>query len=225
LAITRVAVGTVATGITATVTPGLPAGFFTDDIHVCLVNLENTTAVSFPAGWTQKIALNNTLRTEIWWRRAVAGDTGPAISGAGLGIVARIVGYRGCTRGGDPFSAFGSQANAASTTDTAPAITPLEANDMILFAGSALNLAAMTFSAYSGTNPTFSEAMQNDLTGDTNHIAGFLADGIKTDATTTGTRTATISVSSLNNGALLSLSTDPIGMIAPGPRGILSGRT
>src|SRR5712691_1032612 len=80
--ITFVAAGTNAVAIATSVSPGLPAGFAANDIHVLVVTTENNDVITVPAGWTKKIELANgsTMKLTVAWRRAVAGDTAPTIS-------------------------------------------------------------------------------------------------------------------------------------------------
>lgn len=203
--------GTIATGQNGNVTPGLPTSpiWLPYDIHVCVVGAADNVTVTFPAGWTKKIELNNgtTERLTVAWRRAVAGDAAPLVThAAGGDIAAQIMGYRGAVTNNDPFDAVASQANASSTTITAPTITPLNANDMILFIGTTINGSNLaTISGYSGTNPTFTERIDGGASGGSNNVAIFLADGSKNDFTATGSRTATGSQAGVNIGALLSM--------------------
>lgn len=191
-------------------TPGLPSGFQADDIHVAVILAGNNDVITVPGGWTKKIEQDNgtSHRLTVAWRRAVGGDSTPTFSGNSQDVTAQIFGFSGCTTSGDPFSAAQAQANASGTTVTAPAITPVNANEMILFVGGASNLGAspLNFSAYSGTNPTFTEGFDNAYTGGLVFNLGiFGAYGLKTDTTSTGSRTATISNTGESTAALLSL--------------------
>lgn len=192
-------------------TPGLPSGFQADDINVAVIMAGNNDTISVPAGWTKKIEQDNSTvhRLTIAWRRAQAGDPTPTFSGNTQDIIAQVIGFSGVVNSGDPFSASGAQANASGTTVTAPAITPLNANEMVIFVGGRSNTGATTstFSGYSGTNPTFTEAFDNANTAGAvvYDLAIFGAYGIKTDTTSTGSRTATATNAGENTGALLSL--------------------
>jgi hypothetical protein len=138
----------------------------------------------------------------------VGGDTAPSITGATQDVIGRIVGYLGCIKSGDPFATmFASQSNASSATVTAPAIGILIGQCMGIFAGgwTTTGGAAPTFSGYSGTLPTFTEAVDNNITGITVNPAICLADGICNTTGTTGSRTATATFADVNSGALLAL--------------------
>lgn len=227
MAIARTAVGTEAHASSGNISPGIPAGTAANDILVCVVcNGAGGDVLSFNSGdgsWTKKIELANGTqhRLTVAWRRAAGGDAAPVISGATQDIQARIVGYSGCVAAGDPFEASNSQNNSASTTVTAPTITPLTNGAMILFAGcqSDTGAGAPTFSGYTGTNPTFTEAIDNVFSGSTINPAIFLADGLDSDSSATGSRDATSTVSLISSAALLALT--PVGG-APTFPGLLS---
>lgn len=136
---TLVGAGTAAYTATsaATIAPGLPTGWAADDIHVIVAARSDNTAMTSLTGWTLLSAGNNTTgqRVEVWWRRAVAGDTAPTITFGSGTIVrgARMYGVRGCPPSGDPFSvALSRSDNAASATVTFATITPPDANTLLL---------------------------------------------------------------------------------------------
>lgn len=204
VAITFNAAGTGASATGANITPGLPAGFVADDIHV-LVIANAAGTLGGLTGWTQRISFANL--HQVWWRRAVGGDTAPTITGATGDIVGRIFGFRGCSTSGDPFDASDTATTASSTTVNAPAITTLNANSMILFAVTYRDFASTTslISGWSGTNPTFADGGQTNASL-TDNVGVNIAYGIKTDVSTTGARTATLDSAPDNNwGSLLAL--------------------
>ncbi len=191
-------------------TPGIPAGTATNDILVAIVVSTRLATLTTPSGWTKKLETTNSTEhiQTIFWKRAGSSESAPSITGQQFDIQAQIVGFSGCTTTGDPFSAALATPNASSTTVTASAITPGSANEMILFAiaWSTTGAGTSTFSGYSGTNPTFSEAFDSQFGGGVVHnLSIALAYGLKTDTTATGSRTATASAADLNTGALLSL--------------------
>ncbi len=211
MAIAFVAAGTAstATGGGAS-TPGIPAGTTTNHILVALAASTSTGVLTTPSGWTKKIeTTNSTAHVQtIFWKRAGASESAPSITGQQFEVQSQIVAFSGCITTGDPFSAAAGQANASSTTVTAPTITPGSANEMILFgiAWSTQGAGTSTFSGYSGTNPTFAEAFDSQFGGGVVYnLSIALAYGLKTDATATGARTATGSAAELNTGVLLSL--------------------
>lgn len=123
----------------ATITPTLPTGWAANDIHVLLAARSDNTAMTALGGWTQIAALsgNNTAahRVEVWWRRAVGGDTDPVVTFGSSTIVrgARIFGIRGCPTSGDPFHTSSRQDNAVTSDDIAmPEVTPSIASTYVL---------------------------------------------------------------------------------------------
>lgn len=203
MAITFTVAGTVASAASGNITPTLPAGFQADDIFVMVVYTSNNTAPTFPGDWTTKLGTNNgaTQRVTVAWARATGGSGNPLVTHSAGFIIARIAGFRGVTTSGDPFDAAAAQANASSATITAPDITTTHTNDMVLFCGGWF-AGTGGASGYSGTNPTFTEAIDNLISGEDQNIC--LAYGIKSDAAAVGSRTATITAG-INVGALLSL--------------------
>ena len=127
--VTHVGAGTAAFTATngATLAPGLPTGWAADDIHILVGVRSDNTAGTTPSGWTPIAALtgNNTTahRVEVYWRRAVAGDTAPTYTfGSGTTVRgARIYGFRGGATSGDPFdtgTGAPTRANTASGSTT-----------------------------------------------------------------------------------------------------------
>lgn len=216
MAITFIAAGTVANAASGNVTPALPAGWAANDIVVGIVQAADNITVTVPAGWTKKLETNSTatLRQTVFYRRAVAGDLAPVVThAAGNAIIARLYAFRGCVAAGDPFGAALARANSATATCTADAITPPAANSAVLFVGSeeltGNTSGAPVWGTYSGTNPVFAEVGDNNYELGSNSISGAVAWGIKTDTTTTGSRTAAITgeaaTPTANIGTLLAL--------------------
>jgi Concanavalin A-like lectin/glucanases superfamily len=136
---TVVAAGTAAYTATngATIAPGLPSGWAANDIHVLIAARGDNTAMTTLSGWNSLSAANNTaaFRVEVWWRRAVGGDTAPTITFGTSTIVrgAQIIGIRGCPTNVDPFAvALSRSDNAASATVTFATITPNQAKTLLL---------------------------------------------------------------------------------------------
>lgn len=199
--------GAVAAAASGNITPTLPGSFATGDIAICICCQADNVVSTMPAGWTIVDPTNNNgLNNErVWWawRRLTVGDANPLIThAAGNTIIARITVYRGVITTGDPYSAKSVNTTAASNTATALAITPTDADSMIVFCGGQADNSA--WSGYSGTNPTFTESIDN-LTTLGNDASIFLADGRRTTADSTGNRTATASRSFQNVAFLIAL--------------------
>jgi hypothetical protein len=142
---TFVAAGTAAYTATngATIAPALPSGWAADDIHILLIARSDNTAATSITGWTKitpsGAAENNTAaqRVELWWRRAVAGDSAPTIT-FGSGTVVRggrIYGIRGCPTASDPFDATIRENTAApaNANVVSSGVTTTVANTLALF--------------------------------------------------------------------------------------------
>lgn len=200
MAIARRSVGTAAKSAGATsVTPGMPAGWQPGDLLVAFVR--NSSPVTFPAGWTKEIDHTTGAPFTIGYRRAQAGDTAPLVSQPGGGAIhAVVVAYTGALASGNPIDhPTAAKNNASSTTVTSNNFTPSVAGEIVIFFVSIANNRSV--SGYSGTNPTFSEML------DTNSpdVSMAAADGLKTDTTATGARTATLDSASPNTGALFGI--------------------
>ena len=200
-AISFVAAGTQGSASSGNITPGLPSGWAADDIHVCLIGSADNVNSTMPAGWTAWDAgTNNTsaLRTTVFWRRAVAGDTDPLITHTAGGTIKGVIaGYRGCITSGDPADVLGATTvNASSTTMTfsSGGITTIADNDMVVEL--AVAGGNITSSTYTGS-PTPTERF--DTGGQV--IAEFSV----TPPGGTGSRASTISAAKLNNGYLVAL--------------------
>jgi hypothetical protein len=205
MAVTLFGVGTVAAAASGNITPTLPASFATNDVAILICAQSDVVVSTIAAGWTIVDPTNSGAAHRCFWawRRLTAGDADPLIThAAGDAIIARIAVFSGVQTSGDPYDVKSAQANASSSTVTAAAITPGTANSRILFMGGLKDDGA--FSAYSGTNPTFVEDIDN-LTALGNDVSICMASGDKTDTTTTGSRTATNARTNVNVGFLVAL--------------------
>jgi len=207
----RRAVGTVASATSGNISPGIPAGTAANDILLCVVLNGANDVLTFSGAWAKKVEVNNGTahRMTLAWLRAAGGDAAPTISGATQDIIARIVGYSGRVTSGDPFDGTPTTHvdTSATATITGDAITTTLGSDDIFFCGGQSTTGAEqpTFSGYSGSNPSFAEAIDNVFAGGVVNPAIFAADGIKTDASTTGNRTATSTESLVATGILAAL--------------------
>lgn len=146
------AAGTAASGLGAQ-SPGLPAGWQADDIHILAAVRDQPTSFSVPSGWTSifggAVTSGSWLYAVVCWRRAVGGDTAPSI-GTGLdGFIARIFGFSGCLTSATPIDAPTNPANInnGSNPKATNTFDPSEANEMMV----ALDLSG---SDSTGSTPT-----------------------------------------------------------------------
>jgi hypothetical protein len=230
-AITFVAAGALAedSGAGGNITPALPAGILANDILVLVISAADNIVCTLPAAYTKKLETNSGTigRQTVAWARATGTDTAPLVThAAGNAIGARILAYRGCITTGDPFSAAVANAVAqgVSTTITATTITPAN-NEMVLLITSAFDNNTSSFpstqSGQSGTNPTFTERIDDSTNGlNTNGWCRAAADGIS-NGTATGSRTSTLAVAmsaaGTSVGSLLALKLPVAGGARPKP--------
>lgn len=196
------------TATTATaLTPTLPTGWAAGDIHILLAARSDNTAMTALSGWTQISAANNTTaqRTEVWARRAVAGDTNPSVTfGSGTTVRgARIIGIRGA----DPSIALSSlifthRSNAASNIMTFDSTTTIDANNLLL---------AMYTYEDDPSNASLINTGWTTFATSTSSLGNDMAMGYATKpvpiASSTGTMTSIVSVgtwaNSVNSGIVI----------------------
>jgi hypothetical protein len=228
VAVSFVAAGATAPGGSGDVTPAMYTGVAVDDIIVVVVTAADNVVCSFPAAYTVKVGLTNgtTLKTTVAWKRATStSEAAPLVTHtAGDTITARCLGYRGANGAGgtsDPFDTAITSANASSTTDTIAAITPSVANCMLICVISGGGIGTSnpnSFTAPTGTNPTFgADWTPSDQNGSGINEADMqVFHGIKTDTTSSGSRTSTLGVAAaVNSSVLLALQPPGGGAAAP----------
>lgn len=204
--VTFQAAGAVVNAASGNVTPALPTGWAANDIWLLLIaSLDNINS-TVPAGWTSIDAGTNNgagLRTTLYWRRAVAGDTAPLVTHtAGSGISAVIIGYRGVITSGSPFDvnqAVFVKTPASTTNNFGGGMTTTVNGDMIVLLS---GVGGRTTSATYTGSPTPTERVDGPDAKDRPEVV--IADFVLATDGATGARTSTIS-SFLNNGYQLSL--------------------
>ena len=94
-------------------TPGLPAGWASNDIFLLCVELFNDGAVSAPSGYAAVPGTPQGIGTPgaaasvqqyLFWRRATGSESAPTVAIPGAGGTAIIMGIRGCVTTGNPWS-------------------------------------------------------------------------------------------------------------------------
>ena len=130
----------------ATFAPGLPTGWAVGDLLILVLHASNNdTFVSLTSsGWTKRspsgVSENNTAaqHVEVWWKRAVSGETAPTCS-LTTNTVTIVRGGMMCAvrharAFGDPFLAESRLNNAASATVSTTNISPAETATLGIFA-------------------------------------------------------------------------------------------
>lgn len=198
--------GAIAYAASGNVTPALPTGWLPSDVWLCFIASLDNVSSTLPAGWTAIDAGTNNgtlLRTTLYWRRAVTGDTAPLVThAAGSGISAVVVGYRGVTTSASPFnvnqSVFVKTPTSIVNNFGAGMTTTINNCTIVLLSG----IGGQTLTnAYTGT-PTPTERI--DAPNTASYPSLVVADFLLATPGATGSRTSTIT-SFLNNGYQLSL--------------------
>ncbi len=199
------ATGTTAGGGAASLSVNVPTGTLANHVMIAVLSVRGNQTFTTPAGWTpvpnaSQVTASAGLSQIAYYR--VAGGSEPAsytfswsASDRGAGAIVTYSGASPCA----PVSASNGQANAASTTITAPSIGNAFTNTMLvgLFggqrAGLTLTPAAMTAIA------------TVDSGGGANGATVLLAEQAQAASGATGTRTASSSTSAQNIGQLLAI--------------------
>jgi RHS repeat-associated protein len=196
------AVASSASAPLAELTIDTPSGTAADDVLLAGVNVRSDATISAPAGWTQvrSDVSGTALRQTIFVRTAGASEpadytftfSGPVVAATG-GIIA-FDGMDMVT----PVDASGGQANAASSSVTAPSISTTVADTTLV--GFYATADDATFTAPSGMTERFDVLAEG--TSDTSSASATVS-VVGTGAT--GTKVATASKSAVNIGALVAL--------------------
>lgn len=206
MAVAFQATGAVINAASGNVTPALPA-FAANDIFIVVVASLDNVAQTLPVGWTAWDAGTNNgaaLRTSIWWRRAVLGDTAPLVThAAGAGISAVVFSARGADTTGDPadiISAASVNAAGATLTYTAGVVTSFVSELALLLAGVG---GQATVATYTGA-PTPSERDDGPNVAARPEVNS--ATFTQLNPGSTGSRAATISSAAfVSNGYIITL--------------------
>ena len=193
------ATNTPITGITIS----KPTGTTTNDVLLAALTIRGAAiTITPPSGWTQvrSDASGSTVNQTIY--RKVAGGSEPSsyaftFSDPVSAAVGGIVGYTGVDTT-TPIDVSGGQANASSTSVTAPSVTTTVANtQLVAFFGTANDT---TFSAASG----MTERYDTDADG-SSQVAGAADDVAQAAAGASGTKVATAGIAAVNIGQLVAL--------------------
>ena len=206
-AVTLVGASTLGGGNGTSFTVSRPAGIAVGDVLLAVVAAKeggSARTISAPAGWTSVVltdAGSGEFRQEVFWKAVAAGDpASDTFTTSSSGRVAIVMlAYRGVDNV-SPIAAQGGQANASSSSVTAPSISPAAANTTLVgFFGTSNGNAGFTAP---GTMAL--EASDGSSAGP-NGVAIAAADEALAAAGATGARTATASSSAVNIGQLVAL--------------------
>lgn len=202
--------------------PPIPAGTIADDIMVLPLECNAGEVYNVPAGWahvTGSPVIAADTRLAVMWRRFVAGDVAPSISGPIDHTVMRMLSVRGCKTSGNPWNGTpGTEVEVAGTAlATWPGMTTDVADCLILElvatgrdSASTAWLGALTNAAY--TNIV--EQIDNWVAGGAGGGIGCVS-ATKASAGATGSSQATLGGTEAKS--LMTLALEPPGGAPPPP--------
>ncbi len=184
-----------------------PAGLAVGDVMLAFISQRGGGSVDYvvtPAGWTSVLANNsgNTIGVTVFRKVATAADVNATFAwriDRTDRTAAAIVAFRGVDST-VPVEAGGSQVNSASTTYTAPSVTTISSNTMLVAFYAAVNGDGSVNGA-TGMTAAFSVGTGNGAGGVV--VGGSYA--TQPAAGASGTRTSTGNPSLANIGALVAL--------------------
>jgi hypothetical protein len=128
--------GASSAAISGSVTPAIPPRHSIDDILFCIIESRDNVAPTMPVGWTLLYSFTSGVlhRATLFWKREGASETDPLVTHtAGDVIIARIIGFNGCIKTGNPISKHNVTANSLGTEVIASSIKTVFPNQMVLF--------------------------------------------------------------------------------------------
>ena len=188
-------------GTATTLQLARPVGVTSGDFLIAAIAVQGNQAITAPSGWTQiqNDVSGSALRQVLFYRFATASE--PTSYTWALGASRAAAGAMTAYRGVDttqPIDVSNGQANASSTSITAPTVTTIVIDTLLVGAfGTA-------------TNPTVTPAagmieQSEILTTGKNKLAIEVADQIRAAAGSTGARVATADKAAVNIGQLVAL--------------------
>lgn len=224
------ATGTPVTGSGASITPTIPGATVDGDLMILAAGMkENAGAgMAAPAGWTAfptfpfTSGVNPEPRVLLAWRIKQAGDANPAITNVNqMAAAAVIVDVMGDFDPAAPIVSNAQVLSASGTTVTSNNLTPLRDGTLAFFAAWASNAgltSGITYSGWSGSNPTLTEIVDVAVVGGSGggNMSLGIASGPSTGTAALGARTATLSAARVNVGALFGVNplfVQPIKMV------------
>lgn len=197
--------GTAAVSATqsASLTPGLPAGWSSNDIFMLHAAGFGTKSLTLPGGWTEvtgspAIEANSGNWSAYYWKRATGSESAPLVSSGSTNMfIAQVFAVSGAITTGTPVETLVYTNNTAGGTSlSAPSITTSGGDELVLvhvyglqFSGSATTISAWTNAGLTGVTE------RNDANYQGAFINIAVATGAKTAAGATGATTATWSAS------------------------------
>src|SRR5688572_1971451 len=202
-----------------------PPATVTDDILLCVITARDNVACTFPVGWTILHELNNGIasRCTIAWKRCVGAEAAFAVTHpAGSNIHGLLEVYRSAKPTGSPFGDTGIQANATSTTCTAPSITTTDPESLLIFVSQYANSGSGGFMSLE-TSEHYGYMWERDEDGSSGLAGACVANVAVPTASDSGLSTGIYTNTRANIGANLELLPDPAGAAPATPAGASTG--
>ncbi|MBK8188816.1 MAG: hypothetical protein IPK79_00015 [Vampirovibrionales bacterium] len=185
--------------VNATITVNAPTGVIDNDVLIATVAHSGGT-LSTPAGWTAVRTVTGSGVTLATYRRVASSEPANytwSLDSADT-IAVAIAAYTNVDTAA-PIDAHDGQANASSTSMTAPAITTTETDTVLLFVGGAAG----------NVRATVPGGMTELVDTGTGAASVYVASQTLSAAGSTGTRTATLASAAANAAILLALAPTP----------------
>jgi hypothetical protein len=132
------AVGSESAATVSPATPGLPTGTAENDILILLCEVNPSTTVDTPTGWTAFAGMPlstsgfESTRLYAFWKRAGASEAAPSVTFSANHCIARIIGVSGCVTTGSPFEQISTNTGGASFSHSVTGFTTVADNQLVL---------------------------------------------------------------------------------------------
>lgn len=201
------------TGSGNVTTVGIPVGTKQNDFLTCIYAAADNVVPTFPVGWTKdkEVVNGTTLKLVVARKQAGAAEAAFTIThAAGGGALAAVVALRNAVV--TAFEVIGVEHNDTGSGNggsaTANGITPLSLDASMLLVTAetapATDGGNGKFTTWSGTDPVFSEILDDNNTGGPGECSLGAAYGVTDNGAPTGTRT--ITMANLATGTWLTIS-------------------
>lgn len=187
---------------TGTLTPTWPASVAVGDIGICFIESQaNAASLTTANGFTRlgsTVSATGTRLDVFWCRAASTTPANPVFAANTDHQFGTIQTYRGAASTGDPFTTYAAAVKStASTTDLAPAVSTIHANQLIVIGITKDLDATAAFATAPATNANLSSISERFDAGTTSGNGGGVAviEGVKATPGNTGTTSVTVTSS------------------------------
>ena len=218
--------GTVASGTTGAISPGLPAGMVANDVCIMVASTLAGGSITITADgsitpWTavtgSPINVTGGDKLYVWWGRYSSGSTAPTLTPGGDHSIARIAAYINVSTGADPIDVYetGTETNSDTTFSFATTISTSRSEMCLVACSTGFDgTSTAQFSAWANAGLLGITEILDSCTANGGGGGFGLANGYKSSAGAIGTWSATLTNASAKAYiafALKSESTAPAG--------------